>query len=601
MGILLSRHNKETYVRLLRYLKPHRGQFLAALAAMIIYGSTDGVVPLLIRSILDDIFGNRNQEMLLLVPIVVIVFAIVRGVFGFFQKYLSAKVGLAVVEDIRNEINKHLLSLSPSFFSRHSTGSLITRMTNDTLIVRTALTDAVAAILRDTVRIIALMCTAIYLDPVLALIAFIGFPLGIYPIIKYGKRIRRLSRAGQEQFGGLTAVLQQSIGGHKVVQSFGREDFEQTRFENENSTYTKTLLKAEKYGSLSAPTNEIIASIAIAGVILYGGFSVIGGTRTQGDFIAFLMALFLLYEPFKKTSRVNTMVQAGVASAERIFEVLDVKPDIVDAINPESLDLTTPKVSFEDVWFYYPVSGENSSNGNDENKWVLRGVSLDIPAGHTVALVGMSGGGKSTLINLLSRFYDPSQGRVCINGIDIKNVSLASLRSAVSVVDQHTFLFNDTVMNNIRYGRLEASDEDVFGAARAAYADEFIKNLPSGYDTVIGEQGLTLSGGERARVAIARALLKDAPILVMDEATAALDSESEQAVQKAIERLREGRTVIVIAHRLATVQRANCIAAIVDGKIVERGSHQELIDANGEYAKLYRIQFATNEGNRSRG
>ena len=592
---------KKTYLRLLRYLGPHRGQFFWALVAMVIYGSTDGIVPLLIRSILDDIFGHQNKDMLLLLPVAVVIFAIVRGLFGFLQRYLSAKVGLCVVEDIRNEINRHLLSLSPSFFLKHSTGSLITRMTNDTLLVRTALTDAVAAILRDSVRIVALMCTALYLDPVLALVAFIGFPLGIYPIVKYGKRIRRLSKTGQEQFGGLTAVLQQSIGGHKVVQSFGQEDFEQLRFKSENAVYTKTLLKAEKYGALSAPTNEMIASVAIAGVILYGGFSVIGGTRTQGDFIAFLMALFLLYEPFKKTSRINVMVQSGVASAERIFEVLDTKPDIVDPadINPsnvKNLDLTKVDISFEDVWFYYPTDAKVQSDDTSDTlclseKWALRGVSLKVPTGHTLALVGMSGGGKSTLVSLLSRFYDPNKGRVCINGVDIRDVSLSSLRKAVSVVDQHTFLFNDNVMNNIKYGNLNASDEDVFNVAKAAYANEFIKNLPRGYDTVIGEQGFSLSGGERARIAIARALLKDAPILVMDEATASLDSESEQAVQKAIERLRKGRTVIVIAHRLATVQKADSIVTIVNGQVVETGTHQELLNANGEYAKLYSIQF----------
>lgn len=573
--------------RMLAFLRPHRKTFTLALCSMVIYGATDGVVPLLIRRVLDDIFGHQNRLMLYVLPGVIILFAIFRGLFGFFQNYLSSKVGLRVVRDLRNEVGTHLLSLSPSFFERHTTGSLISRVTNDVLLVRFALTDAVAAVLRDSIRIIALLCAALYLDPVLAIIAFVGFPLGLYPVIRFGKKVRKLSRTGQEQFGGLAAILQENLIGHKVVQSFSNEDYEIARMKGENERLTKTILKAEKYGSLSAPTNEILASFAIGGVILYGGMSVIGGVRTQGDFIAFIMSMFLLYEPLKKLGRVNSIFQSGAGAAERIFEVLDAKPEVADLPGAPLLPAENPKIEFKNVFFAYETG--------DEARWVLRDVNLIVPPGETLALVGMSGGGKSTLVNLLPRFYDPQRGMVCIGGTNIRDVNLASLRKAIAIVSQHTFLFNDTVYHNILYGNLNASDEEVFAAARAANANDFIQKLPEGYATVVGEQGLRLSGGERARLAIARALLKDAPILILDEATASLDSESESLVQDAIDRLMEERTVLVIAHRLATIRKANRIAVIVNGQIVEYGTHDELLSKGGEYAKLYRIQFAGEE------
>ncbi len=582
--------------RLVGYLKPYYGRFAAALLAMTIYGASDGALPFLIKMVLDKIFGQQQEHWLVPLAVGLIIFAFFRGLFGFIQKYYSACVGLDIVKDIRNDINRHLLRMSPAFFSQHQTGSLISRITNDSLLVRMALTDAVSSLIRDSIRIVALVSAAIYLDPILALIALVGFPIGFYPVIRFGRRVRKLSKTGQDQFGGLTSVLQETIVGHKVVQSFSMQPFETQRFNEENEQLTDTLKKSEKYGALSGPTNETVASIAIAATILYGGFSVIGGSRTQGDFLAFITAMFLLYEPVKKLSRLNNIIQNGVAASQRIFEVLDTEPDIVEAPGAEALTLPESfSITYDGVWFAY-----NRGESEDEHEWVLRDINLEVRSGEMLALVGMSGGGKSTIADLLPRFYDPIKGIISIAGRDLRNVTLDSLREMIATVGQHTFLFNDTIRNNIRYGRVDASDDEIAAAAKAANAHKFIEKLPAGYETIIGEQGLRLSGGERQRIAIARALLKDAPILVLDEATAALDSESELLVQEAIDRLMQGRTVMVIAHRLATVRRADTIAAVVGGRVVEAGTHDELLAKNGEYAKLHNIQSADSPSRSSR-
>ncbi len=576
----IKRTAKTVSLRLLNYLKPYRSKFSLALVAMVFYGATDGLVPYILKRILDDVFGSKDPQMLYYLIVFIVVFAAFRGFFGFVQKYLSAQVGLDVVRDIRNDITAKLLTLHTTFFQDNTTGNIITRVTNDTLLVRTALTDSAAAVLRDTVRIIALLIAAFYLDPVLAGIAFIGLPLCLFPIVKFGKRIRKLSRQGQDSLGGLTAILQEVILGQKVIQSFSREDYENQRFQSENQEFTSLNKKAEKYSALTGPINEFIASMAIAGVLLYGGNSVINGTRTQGDFIAFLTSLFLLYDPIKKTGRLNAVFQTGISAAERIFEVIDLRPNIADVANAVDLALPISSVEFNEVNFSY-----------EKKKDILNQVSFNVKAGQTVALVGGSGGGKSTMVNLLLRFFDPVSGEVRINNEDIRNYKLDSLRAVVSMVGQNTFLFNDTVYNNIAYGMPNASKEDVYQAAKAANADTFIRQLPNSYDTQLDEQGMNLSGGQRARLAIARAILKSAPILILDEATASLDSESEGLVQEAISRLMKDKTVFVIAHRLSTIVSADQILVVSKGSIVERGTHLELLELNAEYSKLYKLQF----------
>lgn len=580
---LFEHRSIAVYCRLFKYLKPYRKEFFYALLAMTVYGLTDGLVPLLIRSVLDDVFGKQDRTILFALPVIIVVFAILRGVFGFLQHYLAARVGLGIVKDIRNEIHRHLLCLSPSFFSAHSSGTLISRMTNDSLLMRTALADAASAILRDSIRIVALVVVAFYLDPFLAVIAIIGLPLCLLPMVRFGKHVRKLSRVGQEQLGGLTSTLGETIGGHQVIQAFTLEAEKQGRFEEENDRFTSYFRSAERYGALTAPTNELIASLAIAAVMLYGGLSVLSDSRTQGDFVAFLTAMFLLYEPVKKLSRVNNTVQTGVSAAERIFELIDAQPEVVEREGAFTLEPGPARVEYSNVSFCY--------NADDEGALTLEDVSFDVSPGESVALVGMSGGGKSTIVRLLPRFFDVRAGSIRINGHDIRDLTLSSLRRSVAIVQQNTFLFHDTVYQNIFFGRPEATREEVIEAAKAAHAHDFIMRLPKQYETPVGEQGLRLSGGERSRLAIARALLRDAPILILDEATAALDSESEQLVQQAIERLMVGRTVIVIAHRLATIQRADQILVVRDGRVVERGSHDDLLVKQGEYSKLYELQF----------
>lgn len=572
-----------TYKRLLTYLRPYIGKFLFAIFAMSIFGATDGAIPYLLKMVLDDVFGNQDKTKLMDLVQILLAFSILRGLFGFLEKYLTASVGHSIVRDLRNEVFDKFLTLSPSFFERTASGGLISRITNDALLVRTALTDAGASLLRDSVRIIALISVSFYLDPYLALIAFVGFPFCIYPVIVFGKKVKRFSKTGQEQFGDLTGLLSEVITGHKVIRVFRREKFERERFRRENDVYTGFLLKAEKYGALSSPTNEVLATLAIAAVVVYGGLSVISGVRSQGEFIAFITSVFLLYEPFKKLSRINATLQTGLAAADRIFDVIDTPEDVKDEGTIE-LEDRVKKIVFDKVSFSY-----QSKIGEEQD--VLKNISFSVASGSTIALVGMSGAGKSTLVNLLPRFYDPTKGAITINGHNLSDLSLSSLRNSISLVSQHVFLFNDTIYHNISYGKANASREDVLGSAKRAYALEFIEGLPNGIETDIGEQGMRLSGGQRARISIARALLKDSPILILDEATASLDNDSEDQVQSAIDELMRGRTTFVIAHRLSTVRTADVILVMKGGEIVEKGTHDDLLEKDGEYARLHAIQF----------
>ncbi|MCB0358061.1 MAG: ABC transporter ATP-binding protein, partial [Bdellovibrionales bacterium] len=371
--------------RLFVYLRPYRGRFACALAAMTLYGASDGALPFLIKLVLDKIFGAQEEQWLVPLAVGVVVFALFRGIFCFFQRYLSASVGLDIVKDIRRDISGKLLRLSSSFYSEHQTGNLISRITNDTLLVRMTLTDAVASVIRDSIRVVALLVAAFALDPVLTLIVAVGFPLGLFPVIRFGKRVRRLSKVGQDQLGGLTSVLQETMQGQKVVKAFSREEFEEQRVADENDRLTRTLKRSEYYGSLSGPTNETIASLAIAAILLYGGYSVISGVRTQGDFIAFITAMFLLYEPVKKLSRVNNIVQTGLAASERIFEIIDTEPEIFDRADAAPLVLPSVfTIRYDHVFFRY--GREVPIHTGVEREWVLEDVSLDIQAGETVAL-----------------------------------------------------------------------------------------------------------------------------------------------------------------------------------------------------------------------
>ena len=577
------------YGRVLRYLKAHKLGFFSALLCMVIFGATEPAVPYLVKNILDGIFTNRDEKLLWLLPAIIMTFALVRASSDFGQQFLMARVGHRVTEDIRNDVNRHVLSLSPDFFVRHSTGELLSRVTSDVLLIRTLLTDSSASIIRDVIRLVSLLVYCVYLDPVLSGIAVVFFPLAGFPIAKIGKKIRRLSKRGQDAIGQLSALFQESMQGHRVVKIFGREEFEQHRFERGNSELTKTFIRSERMRALAGPINEVFACMAISGVLVYGGYTVISGVRTPGDFIGFLVSVFLMYEPFKKLTRVNATIQQGLAGAQRIFEILDTKPTIIEPAHCKPVPVACD-IEFKGVCYEYP-----SRNDGDEKSLALEGISLKIPEGKKVALVGFSGAGKSTLVDLIPRFIDPSQGAVLLGGVDLRELSLSALRSRIAMVGQHTFLFNDTIYNNIAYGNPTATRAEVEAAAKAAFAYDFIMSLPAGFESLVGEGGMTLSGGERQRLAIARAILKNSPILILDEATASLDNRAEREVQNAIQALEQGRTSVIIAHRLSTVRDADLIVVMSGGRIVEQGTHDVLLGQGGEYSRLHALQFREQE------
>jgi subfamily B ATP-binding cassette protein MsbA len=473
--------------------------------------------------------------------------------------------------------------MSVSFFQHHPTGTLISRVSHDVALLRSSLTDALASFLRDSASLIVLTVVAFWQDWVLAAIAIVVFPASVLPIMRLSRKIKRFTRRSQISTGALTALLQESIQGQRVVKAFGLEEYESRRFVDENYRLFKQSLRASRIKAAVGPSMELLAAFAIAAVVWYGGWSVIAGGRTQGEFMAFMTAMFLMYQPFKGLSRTYTFVQQGISGAERVFEILDVKPEIRDKPHARPAAPFARAIQFHDVSFGYGA------------KIVLSHINLTIRAGEMVALVGTSGVGKSTLADLIPRFYDVTAGRITMDGIDIRDLTVSSLRAQIGIVSQHTFLFNDSVRNNIAYGQPDQKLEAIVAAAKAAYAHDFIAALPEGYDSIIGEMGFQLSGGQRQRLAIARALLKNAPLLILDEATSALDLESERMVQRALENLMTTRTTLVIAHRLSTIRKAARIVVLVDGAVVEEGTHDELLARKSEYSRLYSLQLLETE------
>ena len=570
----------KNYLRLLAFLKPYIWpRFTLAMIFMLFYSGTSGAIPFLAKTVFDDVFSTKNQVALAILPFVIIGIFALRGLMSFGDSYLMSYIGGRIVTDIRNQLNGQILSFSLSFFHRHPTGTLISRMTNDVGLVAGALTGAVASIMRDSTSLIFLTVAAFILDPFLALIAFVVFPTSILPILSLSKKIRRFTQKRLVQLGTLTTLMQESIQGNRIVKAFSMEKYEQERFQGENQRLFKVSIRASRIRAVTAPAMELLAAFAIGGVVWYGGHSVIEGTRTQGQFIAFMTAMFLLYQPFKRLAKTNTVIQQGIVGAERIFEILDSKSDVQESPNPQMVPRISRGIEFHNVSFSYG------------HEMVLRNINMKIEVGEVVALVGVSGVGKSTLADLIPRFYDVTSGKISIDGLDIRDVTVESLRSQIGVVTQHTFLFNDTVRNNIAYGDRSKDMEQIIAAAKNAYAHDFIMAMPQGYESIVGEMGTKLSGGQGQRLAIARALLKDSPILILDEATSSLDSDSERLVQEALERLMAQRTTLVIAHRLSTISKADRIVVLVDGAIAEEGTHNELLAREAEYNKLYTLQL----------
>jgi len=567
------------YIRLLRLVKPHTPRFILAMICMAVVGAATAAAAYLVKPAMDDIFLDRNEGMLILIPVVVLVIYLLKGVCNYGQTVLMSHIGFRIVTDLRRDLYRQILRQPLSFFTKNPTGLLISRVTNDVTFLQGAVSEAVTSLLKDSFTLAALVFVIFWRDWQLAIIASLVFPLAVYPIAQFGRRMRRIATESQVSMGDLISLLQETITGNRIVKAFGMEEHENRRFAQENERQFKLAMKSVTVRAVSSPLMEFLGGVGIAAIIFYGGWQVIAGTSTPGTFFSFLAALLMLYEPVKRLTNVNNTIQQGLAGAERIFEVLDTEPEIQNRPGAAELPSIQREISIEGVTFRY------------EEDPVLRDVYLKIRAGEVVAFVGMSGGGKTTLVNLIPRFYDVNEGRVAIDGTDIRDVTLESLRAQIGIVTQQTILFNDTVRGNIAYGDVRRSDEDVSRAAKAANAHDFILKLPLGYDTVIGEQGVKLSGGERQRISIARALLKDAPILILDEATSSLDTESEIEVQDALEKLMKGRTTLVIAHRLSTIRNADRIIVLVDGRIVEEGTHESLLEKRGEYSKLHNLQF----------
>ena len=550
-----------------------------AMICMLFVSAATSASAFLVKPVLDDVFFKKDLTMLKLIPLAIVGIFLLKGVFDYGQAYLMSHVGQRIIADLREKIYNHLQSLSLSFFTRNPTGVLMSRITNDVSVVQGAVTDAVTGLLKDLFTIIGLVGVVFYRDWRLAIIALVVFPLAVYPIVKFGRKLRSYSSRSQTTMGDISTILLETISGNRIVKAFNMEEYEQKRFARENRKLFSIQMKSVRVRAVSHPLMEMLGGLGIACIVFYGGYNVIKGVATPGTFFSFLAALLMLYEPVKRLSGVNNTVQQGLAAASRIFEVLDTVPEIRNKPGAKIITSVSEGIEYRNVAFKY-----------DEDR-VLKNINLQVKVGEMIAFVGASGGGKTTLVNLLPRFYDVSSGEILIDGQDIRDISQESLRSMIGIVTQQTILFNDTVRNNIAYGKISEPFGEIVKAAEAAYAHRFIQNLPNGYDTVIGEQGVKLSGGERQRLSIARAILKNAPILILDEATSSLDSESEIEVQKALEYLMQGRTTLVIAHRLSTIRKANRIVVIANGVVVEEGAHEELLEKDGEYRKLYLLQF----------
>jgi subfamily B ATP-binding cassette protein MsbA len=530
---------------------------------------------------LDRVFVARDERLLLVIPVIVIVLALVKGLANYWQSVLMTTVGQRVVADIQLGLFARLMRADIAYFHANPTGTLISRFTNDAGMLRNATTIVLAAIGKEAMTAAFLIALMFYQDWVLALIAFVVFPIAIRPIVSIGRRMRRVSANTQSEVGQFTTLLDQTFQGARHVKAYGMEAYEQKRAATIIESLYGLVERAQRIRAVASPLMETLGGIAVALVILYGGHQVISEARSPGTFFSFITALLLAYQPMKALAGLNANLQEGLAAAQRIFTVLDVEPEIREAPDARPLAVAGGEIRFAGVRFAY-------ANG----ALALDGVDFTVPAGKMVALVGSSGAGKSTILNLIPRFYDVATGAVVIDGMDVRAATLASLRGAIALVSQEVSLFDDTVRANIAYGRFGASEAEIIAAARAAAADEFIRALPQGYDTPVGEHGVKLSGGQRQRLAIARAMLKDAPILLLDEATSALDTESERQVQAALKALMQGRTTVVIAHRLSTVVDADLIHVVDGGRVVESGTHAELLRQNGIYARLYALQFA---------
>ena len=566
--------------RLFRYAMPYRTRIAWAVAGMLLYGAGTAGLAWLIKPILDQTL--TNQQRLTFTAWGLVVMYLAKGLGSYLSSYLMAGVGQRVVMDVRNELYRHMLGQSAGFFAQRTTGQLLSRINNDVGQVQTAVSETLGDLARESLALVFFTALMIYYDVWLTIFCLISAPIIVYPLVRLGQRVRRTTRRSQEAIETLSHVSAEAFTGHRIVKAFGTEAAEAAKFARAGHHLYRTNMKVTAALAGLPPLMELLGGFAMAGALWYGSREIAAGALTLGEFLSFIAAMFLMYGPAKKLSRVNANLQQALAASERIFEMLDIHTEVKEQPGAPTLQPFQREVEFRDVMFRY-----EEGLGR-----ILRGVSFTVRAGQMVAIVGRSGAGKTTLVNLLPRFYDVSGGGIAIDGVDVRDVALASLRRQIGFVTQETVLFDDTLANNIAYGAIGASPDAIERAARAAHAHEFIIAMPNGYQTVIGERGQRLSGGQRQRIAIARAILKNAPILVLDEATSALDAEAELLVQEALANLMQNRTSIVIAHRLSTIRRADAIIVLERGRVVEVGRHDDLLARpSGTYAMLYQMQL----------
>ncbi|MDD6398011.1 MAG: ABC transporter ATP-binding protein [Anaerovibrio sp.] len=573
----------KNYKRLLMYIKPYIKRLILALFCIVMAAGANLYLPWIIKDMIDDVLMSKNMMMLNLIAVGILVVMFVRGVFYYGQSYLVSYVGQRVIIDVRSILFRKFQRMPLAYFDRQQTGTVMSYITNDVAAMQSAIVDNLIDLVTEASILIGSLCMMMYLDWKLSMLTLMTIPLVGYAMKIFGRKLKSSGSVIQERMADITSMLQESISAIRVVKSFVREAYEIKRFERQNILNFQAAMKNVKLTSLLTPTVEFLAAIAVTFIVWFGGYEVVNGVITAGELVAFLTYAVNLANPVKRLARVYGAIQRAMAAAERVFNVMDMEEKITDKEDAKKLPQIQGEVVFDGVTFGYK-----------EGQYALEDINIQAKPGEMIALVGPSGSGKSTIANLIPRFYDVEAGSISIDGYDIREVTADSLREQIGLVPQETMLFSTNVLENIRYGRLDATDEEVLQAAVAANADEFIRELPEGYETKLGERGLNLSGGQRQRIAIARAILKNPRVLILDEATSALDTESEKIVQEALDKLMIGRTSFVIAHRLSTIFNADQIYVVENGHVREHGTHEELLAKGGLYSNLYNIQFRQN-------